>query len=68
MQRIKFFKGVENELSTLEGEINVWIESEGAKIISVTGNIAPQTSGTQLDASFASSDVLVIVVYETSRG
>ncbi len=63
MQRIKFFKSIESELLTLEQEINDWLESSGAKLISVTGNIAPQTGTSGTLGSFSASDVLVIVVY-----
>ena len=43
MQRVKLFKGLETEVEALEQQINVWVESEGAKIIQVTGNIATQS-------------------------
>ncbi len=66
MQKVKLFKSIESELVNLEAEINAWIKSSGARLISVTGNIAPQTgssSGTPL-GSFSASDVLVVVMYE----
>lgn len=66
MQKVKFFKGVESELGTLEEEINGWIEAEGVRVIAVIGNIAPQSSvGTN---TFSASDVLVIVTYEAGNG
>ena len=71
MQRIKLFKGLETEVEALEQQINVWAESEGAKIIQVTGNIATQSynpaakSGNSLQSNVAAaSDVLIVVLYE----
>ncbi len=67
MQQIKIFKTVENELVPMEKEINHWIKESGARVISITGNIAPQasepSSGGGL-SSFSASDVLIIVLYE----
>lgn len=64
MQKVKLFKSIESELRSLEDEMNSWIEQTGARIISVTGNIAPQTGSTQPAGMFAASDVLVVVLYE----
>jgi len=71
MQRVKLFKGLETEVEALEQQINVWVESEGAKIIQVTGNIATQSynpaakSGSSLQSNVAAaSDVLIVVLYE----
>jgi len=74
MRQVKIFKTVETEVSELEGQVNAWIEETGAKIISISGNIAPQSStgdGKAIGLSgsqFASSDVMLIVLYETSDG
>lgn len=68
MQRVKIFKSVEVELGVLEAEMNAWIESSGARIISITGNIAPQSLGAAEAKSFDASDVLVIVLYEEGKG
>jgi len=70
MQQVKFFKGIESNVDTIEKEINDWLRQSGAKVISITGNIAPQSTkpggGSGLGNShFASSDVLVIVLYES---
>ncbi len=70
MQQVKLFKSVENQVDALERDINDWLSRSGAKVISVTGNIAPQSvkleSANGLGkSSFAPSDVLVIVLYET---
>ena len=71
MQRIKLFKGLETEIEALEQQVNAWVESEGAKIIQVTGNIATQSynpaakSGSSLQSNVAAaSDVLIVVLYE----
>lgn len=67
MQQVKLFKSIESELVTLESDINAWIQSSGAKIVSITGNIAPQSGASSSGGgmgSFSASDVLVVVVYE----
>lgn len=71
MQRVKLFKGVETDIDKLEEQVNAWIEESGARIISIHGNIAPQSESAGqhktvgLSASaFASSDVLLVVLYE----
>jgi len=63
MRQLKIFKSIETELWNMEKEINSWAQETGAQIVSVTGNIAPQTGGST-SHGFASSDVLVIVLYE----
>jgi hypothetical protein len=71
MQQIKIFKGVETEVQTLEAEVNAWIQQSGARIISITGNIAPQSEriggaeGGADEIRFFPSDVLLVVLYET---
>lgn len=65
MRQVKIFKSIENELWNMEKEINTWAQETGANIIQVTGNIAPQTSSST-SHGFSSSDVLVIVLYETA--
>ena len=66
MQKIKIFKNIESELVTLEEEINEWLSESGAKVIQMTGNIAPQTpANTGMGgSSFSSSDVLILIIYE----
>jgi len=72
MQRVKLFKTVETEVSEIEKEINAWIEETGPTIVSITGNIAPQTIPQESKAlgigssQFSASDVLVIILYETA--
>ena len=65
MQRVKIFKSIESELWNLEQEINAWIEESGASVISITGNIAPQTGSGAVSGSFSASDVMVVVLYES---
>jgi hypothetical protein len=70
MQRIKIFKTVESEIAELEKDVNAWLEETGATIVSLSGNIAPQSSGHDTKTLglggglFSSSDILLIIVYE----
>lgn len=76
MQQIKLFVGREDHTGDLENEVNTWIAEQGVKVLSIAGNIAPQSvlptkdGGSNLSASgthtrrFAPSDILVIVTYE----
>lgn len=69
MQQVKLFKSIESELATLEAEVNAWIQDSGAKIVSITGNIAPQSGASSSGGgmgSFSASDVLMVVVYESN--
>ncbi len=71
MRQIKLFKHIEAELSELQKQINTWMEEiqhSGATIISVNGNIAPQTVGSTSSANrFSPSDLFVIIEYETNH-
>lgn len=70
MQQVKIFKSVEAEVGTLERDVNAWIRETQARVISITGNIAPQSSGSGGGSSakrFAPSDVLLVVLYETAE-
>lgn len=69
MPKIKIFKSIETEVAHLEEEINDWIEESGARIVSMEGNIAPQTinapsAGTLQTGRYSPSDVLVMFLYE----
>jgi hypothetical protein len=71
MQQVKLFKGLESDVAALEGEVNAWIRQSGARVISATGNIAPQSqkaaaSGGLGKSPFSPSDVILIVLYETA--
>ena len=46
MQQIKIFKGIENDLSTLEADINAWLVESDVDVINIFGNIAPQSGAT----------------------
>ena len=66
VRQVKIFKSIESELWSLEDEINAWIKESGAKVVSVSGNIAPQSSGGGAgQGTFSASDVLIIVTYDT---
>ncbi len=72
MQQIKIFKGLESEIGTLEKEANDWIRQSGARVVSITGNIAPQSqpasskAGGLSQGTYPPSDVVLIVLYETA--
>ena len=71
MQQVKIFKNVETNLGELEEEVNTWISRSGARIVSLTGNIAPQSDssgakGGLSNSAFPPSDVVIIVLYERS--
>lgn len=68
MRKVKIFKSVVSELETLESEINDWIEAQGVDVVSITGNISPQTHVPTSSDTFSVSDVLVIVTYEAPHG
>jgi len=71
MQQVKIFKSLESNVTELEGEVNAWIRRSGANILSITGNIAPQssalgsTAGGLGQGAYAPSDVVIIILYET---
>jgi hypothetical protein len=65
VQQVKIFKSVDNELGDMEVQINRWVAENKVRILSIHGNIAPQAGKHGLQGSFSSSDVLVIVLYET---
>ena len=73
MHQIKIFTTVETEVRTLENEVNQWIKESGARVISITGNIAPQSEriggsgGGSDDLRFFPSDVILIVLYEAQQ-
>lgn len=68
MQQIKIFKTVDTELAQLEQQINRWMRKSGARILTITGNIAGQKpSSSGMTNSFTASDILVIVLYEVDQ-
>ncbi len=70
MQQIKVFIGIEGEQSVLEREVNTWIEQNKVKVVSIRGNIAPQTLARQeppassSGRTFRPSDLFILIVYE----
>ena len=70
MTQIKIFKGLENDLSTLEHEVNAWLSQGVVRVVNVFGNIAPQTlqatarGGGLTTTDFVPSDVMLVVLYE----
>ena len=72
MQKIKIFKGVENDLAALEAEANAWLASSKANVKQIVGNIAPQSAASSSQgghglskSEFPPSDILLIVLYES---
>ena len=70
MKKVKLFKGTEAEVERLEAEVNSWIVETNANVVSITGNMAPQSektdakSGLLGDRTFTASDILIVVTYE----
>ena len=65
MQQVKIFKSVDTDIPDMEKQINRWMRKSGARVLSITGNLAAQLNegGGPLN-SFAASDILIIVLYE----
>lgn len=68
MRKVKLFKSVVSELEALESEVNDWIEAQGVEVVSITGNISPQTHLPTSSDTFSVSDVFVVVTYEATHG
>ena len=72
MQQVKIFKSLESDVRTLEKEVNEWIRQSGARIVSITGNIAPQSESPGSTARgigqscYPPSDVVLVVLYEVA--
>jgi hypothetical protein len=75
MHQIKFFCGIEGELSLLEKQVNSWLaETKPTTIVNVFGNMSPQailpgspTAKITADGGsrrFAPSDVFLCIVYQ----
>ena len=70
MNQIKIFKGLENDLTGLEQEVNAWLAEADARVLNIFGNMAPQTlrpqaqSGGLSTTDFVPSDVILVVVYD----
>ena len=70
MQQVKIFKALEGETAQLEKQVNAWLTESGARVLQITGNIAPQGRSIDSKASsissspYVASDILLIVLYE----
>jgi hypothetical protein len=69
VHQVKIFKALEVETDSLETRVNQWLAQTGAKVLSISGNIAPQSEGhtgrtTGLGSAGNASDVLLIILYE----
>jgi len=70
VHQIKIFKGLEDDASTIEHDVNDWLEKEKIKVIQIFGNVAPQTLATETVKNTLSrtnhppSDILLVVLYE----
>lgn len=76
MQQIKVFVGLEDATAELEERVNSWIADNDINVVSITGNIAPQSilptkqaesgglGGNATTRRFAPSDLMVLVTYE----
>ncbi|MEX2287007.1 MAG: hypothetical protein WD648_07960 [Planctomycetaceae bacterium] len=69
MQQVKLFKSVEAEISILENDVNAWIRTSRAKVLSVHGNIAPQSGRPESAAltKYPPSDVLIVILYDDGK-
>lgn len=69
MHQIKFFKGLENDLTGLEAEVNRWLATTKVRVVQLCGNLAPQATSTAgvhalSTSGIPPSDVLLIVLYD----
>ena len=65
MQQVKIFKSVDTEIPEMEKQINRWMRKSGARVLSITGNLASDAHGGGGPlSSFAAGHILVIVLYE----
>ena len=70
MHQIKIFKGLEDDASTIEHDVNEWLEQNKVKVIQIFGNVAPQTlaaeavSNTLTRTAHPPSDILLVILYE----
>jgi ABC-type glycerol-3-phosphate transport system substrate-binding protein len=69
MHQIKIFKTLEYDYEAMEKQINDWLAKTGVKVLSISGNIAPQSeTGAKMGAGSASggspSDMVLFLLYE----
>ena len=70
MHQIKIFKGLEDDATTIEHDVNEWLQKDKIKVVQIFGNVAPQTlaaeavSNTLSRTTHPPSDILLVVLYE----
>ncbi len=70
MNQIKIFKGLEDDTSTIEHDVNNWLKENKVKVIQIFGNVAPQAltpdvvKNTLSKTAHPPSDVLLVILYE----
>lgn len=70
MHQIKIFKGLEDDASTIEHDVNEWLQKDKVNVIQIFGNVAPQAlapeavSNTLSRTAHPPSDVLLVILYE----
>ena len=70
MHQIKIFKGLEDDTTTIEHDVNQWLKDNQVKVVQVFGNVAPQALSTAAMKSTLTrtnhppSDVMLVVLYE----
>lgn len=70
VHQIKIFKGLEDDTSTIEHDVNQWLSESKVKVIQIIGNVAPQTLAADVVRNTLSktnhppSDVMLVVLYE----
>jgi hypothetical protein len=70
MNQIKIFKGLENDLKSLEQDLNAWLAESDVRVLQIFGNMSPQTiqpravGGGLSTTDFAPSDVMLVVLYD----
>ena len=72
MQQVKIFRAIESDIPTLESDINAWLKESNARVVQMSGNIAPQTVShpqreNRIGEGHTPSDVLVVIVYEPAE-
>ncbi|HEV3165960.1 MAG TPA: hypothetical protein VGZ22_18165 [Isosphaeraceae bacterium] len=66
MQQIKIFKSLEYDVDAMEKQVNEWLAASKARVISMSGNIAPQ-SGSEASNTASGmnpSDLVLFLLYE----
>lgn len=70
VHQIKIFKGLEDDTTTIEHDVNNWLAENKVKVIQIIGNVAPQTlaaeavKNTLTRTNHPPSDVMLVLLYE----